>query len=177
MRFPTMLTVGLLAATVACGPNRPDYEDQADKALASAGLSDVNSNYDDDANVVHLTGSVATDAERQRAQDVVERVVAPGAMVANEVTVASNGTDTIDGRPAGTMDSQISDRLDQMVDQDAALAHADVDFDVKNGVVTITGEVPSADAKQHVEEMARNQPGVNQVVNSLEINTKTAERR
>jgi hyperosmotically inducible protein len=172
MKFGALLSIGLLAAAVACGPNKPDYEDQANKALSNAGLTDVDSNYDSDANVVHLTGTVATDAERERAEDVVQQAVAPGAMVANEVTVANVGTPN----NAGAMDSNISDALDQQVKNDPTLKDADVDFDVNNGVVTITGQVPTADAKQRVGDMARNQTGVRDVVNSAEVKRPDTKR-
>ncbi len=164
MRVPMMLSIGVVAAMVACGPSRPDYQQMANTALDNAGLSDVDTNYDNDANVVHLTGTVATDAERRRAQDVVEQAVAPGAMVANEVTVATNAPAMADN-----MDGDISDRLDTMVDQDPTLKDADVTFDVNNGVVTIKGHVPTAQAKQRVEDMAKDVPGVKDVVNSLDV--------
>jgi osmotically-inducible protein OsmY len=170
MNIPkTVIAVGVLAMAVACGPKQPDYEDMANTALDNAGLADVAPDYDQDANVVHLTGTVATDAERRRAEDVVEQAVAPGAMVANEVTVANATSPETNAATAGDMDGSISDRLDTMVDQDQTLENADIDFDVNNGVVTITGNVPTEAARKHVEDMARDVPGVKDVVNSLEV--------
>jgi hyperosmotically inducible periplasmic protein len=168
MRLPMMFSIALLATLVACGPNRPNYEQMANNALNNAGLSDIDTNYDNGANVVHLTGTVATDAERQRAGDLVRQAVSPGAQVANEVTVASNES-PMNQQTAGNMDSQISDRLDDMVDRDQSLKNADVNFDVNNGVVTITGRVPTTQAKQRVGDMAKNVDGVKNVVNSLQV--------
>jgi osmotically-inducible protein OsmY len=44
-----------------------------------------------------------------------------------------------------------------------------VSVDTKNGVVTLTGEVPTADYKREVEESTRTIDGVKRIVNDLKI--------
>src|SRR5687768_5874839 len=109
MRSALGCLVAAMIATAACGPRQPDYEESADKALESAALDKVEADYDNDARTVHLTGTVANEGERQRAEDVVQKAVGDGARVANEVTVA--GTDE---EIAGDLDTGIEDRLGEL---------------------------------------------------------------
>jgi osmotically-inducible protein OsmY len=154
----------VLIATAACGPRNPDYEKTADEALSTAALDDVDADYDNDAKTIHLTGTVNTENERQRAADVVQKAVGNGAQVANEVTVASR-----DEEIADVFDGAIETRLDELVDNEADLKDNSIAFDANNGVITITGDVNSAAERDRVGDLARSQPGVKDVVNSLEV--------
>jgi osmotically-inducible protein OsmY len=49
-----------------------------------------------------------------------------------------------------------------------------VKYDVKNGVVTLTGEVNSQDRRARVEKVASAVPNVQQVVNELQIKNQKA---
>jgi osmotically-inducible protein OsmY len=44
-----------------------------------------------------------------------------------------------------------------------------VNFSVKNGVVTLTGEVASEDTRTNAEKAATGVPNVRQVVNAIEV--------
>lgn len=163
------LAVGCFAAalmltTAACGPRNPDYEKTADEALSSAAIDDVDANYDNDAKTIHLTGTVNTENERQRAGDVVQKAVGTGAQVANEVTVANK-----DEEIADDFDGAVETRLDELVGNEADLKDNSVSFDANNGVITITGAVDSVAERDRVGDIARSQPGVKDVVNSLEV--------
>ena len=162
------LTVGLAAAaliaTTACGPRTPDYEKTADNALTNASLDKVNADYDKDARTIHLKGTVNTENDRQRAADVVQKAVGTGAQVANEVTVANR-----DEKTADDFDGAVETRLNELREKEADLKDDNIDFDVNNGVVTITGSVSSSAERDKVGDIARSQPGVKDVVNSLEV--------
>ncbi len=163
------LVLGCFAATMmiasaACGPRTPDYEKTADTALSSAALDDVDADYDNDAKTIHLTGTVNTENERQRAADVVQKAVGNSAQVANEVTVANK-----DEEIADDLDGGLETRLDELIDNEADLKDDSISFDANNGVITITGNVGSAAERDRVGDMARSQPGVKDVVNSLEV--------
>jgi osmotically-inducible protein OsmY len=67
------------------------------------------------------------------------------------------------------MDGQIRDRLSEMIDNHATLKDRNIDFDVNNGVVTVTGDVRTAAEKQQVDELVKAAPGVKDFANSLEI--------
>jgi osmotically-inducible protein OsmY len=158
-----LLAAGAITAT-SCGRNEPDFEDIADRALASAGLPAAEADYDSDAKVVHVTGTVASETDRQRAGDVVIAAVGTGAQVANEVTVEGGHAET-----ANDFDNAIETRLNNVVELDARLNEQAITFDAVNGVVTITGRVPSAAMKDQVGTLAKNESGVRDVVNSLEV--------
>jgi osmotically-inducible protein OsmY len=161
------LAAAALIATTACGPRTADYEKNADNALSSAALDEVEADYDGDAKTIHLTGTVDTESDRQRATDVVQKAVGDGARVANEVTVANK-----DAGIADDFDGGIETRLGNLVDQEADLKDDSIDFESNNGVVTITGAVTSAAERTKVGDLARNQPGVKDVVNSLKVEPK-----
>ena len=95
------LAAAVLIATTACGPRNADYEKTADDALSNAALDKVDADYDNDARTVHLTGTVNSEGERQRAEDVVQKAVGTGAKVANEVTVANKDEDIADDLDGG----------------------------------------------------------------------------
>ena len=161
-----LLTAGALVAS--CGRNEPDYEDVADRALDGAGLQAAEADYDADAKVIHVTGTVASEADRQRAGDVVSAAVGSGAQVANEVTVQGGHEET-----ANDFDDAIETRLNNVVQLDAALKESSITFDAAEGIVTITGRVPTAAMKDRVGTLARAEAGVRDVVNSLEVGPKS----
>ncbi len=159
-----LLSAGLLVASVACGRNEPNYEDAANKALDQAKLDAVDADYDTKDRVVHVTGTVQSEVDRQRAGDVVQQAVADRAQVANEVTVAGGHELTADD-----FDGGIETRLRNMVELDPAWNELNIEFDANNGIVTITGRVPTASEKERVGQMTAKESGVRDVVNSLEV--------
>jgi osmotically-inducible protein OsmY len=55
------------------------------------------------------------------------------------------------------------------VELDPTLKDHSISFDANNGVVTITGNVPTAGDKERIETMARSEAGVRDVANALEV--------
>jgi osmotically-inducible protein OsmY len=84
--------------------------------------------------------------------------------VLNEVTIKGLNETT-----AGSLDGQIKNQLQKMLDNDPILRDRDVDFEVNNGVVTVKGEVRTADEKNKITELVRAAPGVKDMANALEI--------
>ena len=171
-KLASLVGTGLLVGTVACGMGGPDYEEQANKALDGANLDAVDADYDASERVVHVTGTVSSESDRQRAGDIVEQAVNNGARVANEVTVAGG-----DERIADDLDGGIETRLENLVELDPALKDHSISFDANNGVVTITGRVPTAGDKERVDKMARSEEGVRDVTNALEVDAATTGSR
>jgi osmotically-inducible protein OsmY len=52
--------------------------------------------------------------------------------------------------------------------------HDSVKYDVKNGVVTLTGDVNSEERRAASEQIAARVPNVQQVVNKLEVKNQRA---
>jgi BON domain len=52
--------------------------------------------------------------------------------------------------------------------------HEHVNYDVKSGVVTLTGEVNSQSKRDRAEQVATSVPNVKQVVNDLQVKNQKA---
>jgi osmotically-inducible protein OsmY len=168
MQLSTRLACVLFAAAIgaASACNRgPDPSADINKALKDANLQDkVNVDWDRDARIAHLKGTVDTPTDKQRAQDVAAAAVGTSGRVLNELAVKG-----VNDSSAGDLDGQIKSQLKKMIDNDQALRDRDINFDVNNGVVTVKGEVQSAAEKNRVTELVREAPGVKDLANALEI--------
>lgn len=166
----TTLTAIALAATLglatACD-NRPDADEVATAALERNGIENVNVDFDDDANIVHLRGTVASEDIRTRAEETVRTAVGTTATVANEVLVEGPSEAMAD-----EVDDVIEARLGVLKDGQPMLKERDVDFEVTSGVVTIKGDVKTAAEKAEVERLVRTVTGPKQVVNALEVDSE-----
>ncbi|MGB9159252.1 MAG: BON domain-containing protein, partial [Candidatus Sulfotelmatobacter sp.] len=74
----------------------------------------------------------------------------------------------------------VNSDLDQGIEKnlDAALIqnklHKSVKYEVKNGVVTLNGEVNSENKRSRAEKVATGVPNVTQVVNNLQVKNQKA---
>jgi hyperosmotically inducible periplasmic protein len=151
------------ALSFGCG-GRDDTRENVSKALEEANLREVAVDVDKDSKIVHLKGTVGTMSDRTRAEEVAAAAVGTSGRVLNELTVEGLTTGIADD-----LDEQIRDALDRMVDNDRVLKERDVNFQVVNGVVTVTGEVRSAQEKNRVTQIVKAAPGVKDFANALEI--------
>jgi osmotically-inducible protein OsmY len=161
------LAVTMVAAALpiaAACDRQPDVKDQVVQRLEAANLSHVDVDWDNDARIAHLKGQVNSPDERHRAEQVATEAVGTSGTVLNELTVEGLNENTADD-----MDGQIRDRLSEMVDRDPALKERNIDFDVNNGTVSVTGTVASEAEKQRVTELVQSAPGVTDFANRLEI--------
>jgi osmotically-inducible protein OsmY len=166
MRSVALLSTALVFAAVACD-RRPDTEENVRKALDQANMAAVQVDVDDEARIVHLQGTVGTMADRTRANEIATAVVGTSGRVLNELTVEG-----LTSRSADDFDGQITDRLDEILDSDAVLRERDVNVEVTNGMVAITGEVRTAEEKSRAEQLVRAAPGVKDVANGLQIRSE-----
>ena len=70
------------------------------------------------------------------------------------------------------LDAGIEKNLDAALIQNKM--HDSVKYDVKNGVVTLTGEVNSQSKRDRAEKVATGVPNVKQVVNDLQVKDQKA---
>jgi osmotically-inducible protein OsmY len=177
MRSPKTIAIGLiafaLALTIACSDRQkaPDVSSDIRHALDQAGLNDVRVSQDRDKGVVSLTGSVATDDDKARAESVA-RSIAGTEVVSNEIGVRPKGDDGTAKKVDSDLDSGIDKNLSAMLVQHKL--KGDVRYDVNNGVVTLKGDVPSQAQRASVEKLAGQVPNVKQVVNELEVKNQKA---
>src|SRR4051812_39731169 len=160
-RYGSALGMVLALGATACNRG-PDPEDQVAKALKDAQLNDVKVDWDQDAHIAHLKGTVDQATDRQRAEDLANAAVGTSGRVLNEVTI-KNVNDTI----ADDMDGGIRSHLKDMIAKDRQLKHDDINFDVNNGVVTVKGSVASAAEKNRVTQIVKAAPGVKDMANAL----------
>lgn len=171
--FSGMVLTFALAATLACSrrDQAPDVSNDVRHALDQAGLNDVKVSDDRDKAVVTLSGNVASDDDKTRAESVA-RSVAGNQVVANEIGVRPNGDQGTAKKVDSDLDSGIDKNLDAMLVQHRL--KKDVRYDVNNGVVTLKGDVTSQAQRSSVEKLAGQVPNVKQVVNELEVKNQKA---
>ena len=158
----------LALAAGACSNNNrevPDPTDRAERALTDANIKDVNVDWDKEAKVAHLKGSVDSTRERERAAEVASTAVGTSGKVLNELTVNTEKT-------ADDMDGRIRTELHDMINRDQVLRDRDIDFDVNNGMVTVKGDVRTTAEKAKVSELVKTAAGVKDFANALEIKPK-----
>jgi hyperosmotically inducible periplasmic protein len=166
--FPMLL---LLVLTIACSQQRantPDPKDNVVNSLKANGYNDVNVDVDRDKGVVTLKGDVKTEQDKNNAEQLAKSS-APGMVIANEIGVRPEGE-------AGDTMSKVDKNTDDAIEDHmkAAIAankweNQHIGFDAKNGVLTLTGDVDTAGQRQEVQKTAATIPGVQQVVNELQV--------
>jgi hyperosmotically inducible periplasmic protein len=165
------LTIGLTLACADRPPKAPDVASDIRHSLDQAGLNDVTVSQDRDKSVVTLTGKVASEDDKARAESIARSIAGAG-VVSNEIGVRPNGEESTAKKIDSDLDSGIDKNLDAMLIQHKL--NRDVKYDVNNGVVTLKGDVPSQAQRTSVEKMAGQVPNVKQVVNKLEVKNQKA---
>ena len=172
------LTFGVLALIAAgvlgaCSntPKAPEVSDNIRHSLDQAGLKDVSVKQDRDKGVVTLGGHTQNENDKGRA-DSIARSLAGGQVVADEIAVIPPGVE----HEAKTVNSDLDKGIDKNLD--AALVQNGikdgVKYDVKNGVVTLKGEVNSQNKREQLTKIASSVPYVQQVVNELQVKEQRA---
>ncbi|MBI4263408.1 MAG: BON domain-containing protein [Acidobacteria bacterium] len=158
----TLFCLSLAVVLVGCG--RPSTEDNVREALDEADIRSVDVAVDEDANVVHLSGTVETLADRTRAEEIAAATVGTSGRVLNDVTV-----ETLEEAPPEDPDQAVARAIDRLIDEDPVLRERDVNIAVTQGRVTVTGEVRSAAEKARADRIVSSAPGVAAVANELRV--------
>jgi osmotically-inducible protein OsmY len=166
-----VLAAALLVGCSTSSNNPPDVTGSLRDSLSQAGLKDVSVSQDRDKSVVTLKGSVTNESDKIRAETIAKSV-AGNQVVANEIAVLPPGAEGTAKIINADLDDGIKKNLDAALIQNAL--HDDVKYDVKNGVVTLTGHVNSQSKRAATEQIAAAVPNVQQVVNKLEVKNQKA---
>jgi hyperosmotically inducible periplasmic protein len=169
--FPALVIALGFFAGCSTQPKSPDVSNQIRNSLDQAGLKDVSVSQDRDKGVITLTGTTpSVDAKSQA--ELIAKTAAPSDVVANEIAVRPQGDEDTAKKVNSALDKGIEKNLDATL-----LRHKldkTVKYDVKNGVVTLTGEVKSESQRDNAEKLAKAVPNVQQVINELEIKNQKA---
>jgi hyperosmotically inducible protein len=167
----TLFAVGLLAGCSATATKSPDVSDNIRKSLDQAGFKDVSVSQDRDRGVVTLGGQVASESDKSQAESLAKSL-ASTQVVADQIAVIPVGVEKEAKAVNSDLDAGIEKNLDAALIQNKM--HDDVKYDVKSGVVTLTGEVNSQYRRELAGKVATGVPNVQQVVNDLQVKNQKA---
>jgi osmotically-inducible protein OsmY len=169
----TLFTLFAIGSTVACNENAksPDVAGDIRKSLDQSGLKDVSVSQDRDKGVVTLSGHVPNDGDKSQAESIAKSI-ANGQVVADQIVVLPPGKES-DARSVNSdLDKGIEKNLDAALIQNGL--QKGVNYKVKSGVVTLTGDVNSEAKRAQVQKIASSVPNVQQVVNDLQVKDQKA---
>jgi hyperosmotically inducible periplasmic protein len=177
MNLKKLVCEGLIFAAIgifaACSdtPKSPDVADSIKQNLKSAGFNDVSVSQDRDKGVVTLAGTTQTDADKAQAESIA-RSIAGNQVVSDQIAVRPTGDEGV----AKKVDSDLDKAIEKNFDAALVQNHLDknVKYDVKVGVITLTGDVSSQSKRAYAEKLASGIPNVRQVVNKLEVKNQKA---
>ena len=166
-----LLSAGIMTGCSTTSAKSPDVSDSIRKSLDQAGFKNVSVSEDRDRGIVTLDGQVASANAKSDAESLAKSL-AGVQVVADQIAVIP---------VAGEKDAKaVNSDLDRGIEQnlDAALIqnkmHENVKYDVKNGVVTLSGEVNSENKRTDAGNVATGVPNVQQVVNYLQVKDQKA---
>ena len=165
------VVVGVLSGCSGTSAKSPDVSDSIRTSLNQAGFKDVSISQDRDKGVVTLGGHVPADADKSQAESIA-RSFAGTQVVADQIAVVPPGVEADAEAVNSDLDKGIEKNLDAALIQNEM--HESVKYDVKNGVVTLTGEVNSQSKRAAGEKVASRVPNVQQVVNELQVKDQKA---
>ncbi len=149
----------------------PDVSGQIRNSLDQAGLKNVSVSQDREKGVVTLKGSTMSDSDKAQAESIAKSI-ATSQVVANEIAVRPPGDESTARKVESDTDKGIKKNLDAVL-----ISHRldnDVKYEVKNGVITLTGKVNSQSQRKAVQQLAAGVPNVRQVVNELKVTNQKA---
>jgi len=167
----TLLAIGTLVGCSGPSAKSPDVSDSIRKSLDQAGLKDVSVSQDRDKGIVTLGGQVASENDKSQAESLAKSL-AGAQVVADQIAVIPVGIEKDAKAVNSDLDQGIEKNLDAALIQNKM--HDDVKYEVKSGVVTLTGEVNSEDKRTRAENVATGVPNVQQVVNDLQVKNQKA---
>ena len=166
-----LLALGFLSGCSGTTAKSPDVTDSIRKSLDQAGLKDVSVSQDRDKGIVTLGGQVPNESDKSQAESLAKSY-AGSQVVANQIAVVPVGVEKEAKAINSDLDKGIEKNLDAALIQNRL--HDNVKYKVKNGVVTLSGEVNSKSKRVHAESVATQVPNVKQVVNDLQIKNQKA---
>lgn len=162
---------GILSGCSSTPTKSVDVAETIRQSLDQAGLKDVSVSQDRDKGVVTLSGTTTSEADKSQAESIASSIGA-GQVIADQIAVRPPGGESMAKKVDSDLDEGIGKNFDAELIQRKLDSH--VKYAVKNGVITLTGNVDSQSRRASVERMAAGVPNVKQVVNELEVRNQKA---
>jgi osmotically-inducible protein OsmY len=169
--FVIFTTIGCKWLNTNSASATPSITDNLRKSLDQAGLKDVTVSYDSVKGILTLGGQVVSGDQKVQAESLA-KYLANGDVVANQIAIIPAGQGRQVNAVNADIDQAIAKNLDAALIQNGL--HNDVKYDVKNGVVTLNGNVSSEVVRTSAEQVATAVPNVQQVVNALQVKNQKA---
>ncbi len=166
-----MVLAGGLWGCASSASKSPDVAGAIRQSLKASGLKDVAVADDRDKGVVALSGHVADEAQKAQAESAAV-ALAPGQVIANEIAIVPPGAASEAKQINSDVDQGIEKNLDAALLQDGL--RKQVSYQVRNGVITLTGAVNSQAERDQVAQIAAAVPYRQQVVNELQVKNQKA---
>lgn len=166
-----LVVIGALAGCSTKSTKAAEVSGGIRTSLDKVGLKDVSVTQDRDKGVVTLGGHVAADGDKSQAQSIATSL-AGAEVVSNQIAVIPPGAEHDARNIDSDLDKGIEGNLDAALIQSGL--HKDVNYAVKNQVVTMTGEVDAQSKRTQAQDIVAAVPNVRQVVNELQIKEQKA---
>jgi hyperosmotically inducible periplasmic protein len=170
-RFSVLAVVTIVSAALlgtACNKASTDYKERVKTALEQSDLKDVTVSEDASKNTITLGGTLHSDDAKSRAASIAQASAGPR-IVANEISVEPVGNEGAARKMESTLDDGIENNFKAVLIS-KGLDKEHIRYDAKNGVLTLKGSVKSSTQRQQAQELAKNTPNVQQVVNEIQVN-------
>jgi len=119
-----------------------------------------------------MEGIVCLPARLKSQAESLAKSFAGTQVVANQIAVIPVGAEKAAKAVNADLDQGIEKDLDAALIQNKM--HRDVKYEVKSGVVTLSGDVNSEELRSSAEKVAAGVPNVEQVVNNLQVKNQKA---
>ena len=169
----TLLTLFAAVMFAGCSGTSasPDVYSSIRSSLDQAGFTKVSLTQDRYKGIVTLGGQVGSESDKSQAESLVKSL-AGTQVVADQIAVLPLGEEKEAKEVNADLDFGIEKNFDAALIQNHM--HDHVKYDVKSGVITLTGEVNSPAKRDRAERLANAVPNVRQVVNDLQIKDQKA---
>lgn len=181
MRIPRLFAAfaafALMIGIAGCSSQKastPSNKDAVVQAMNQDGYKDVKVDEDRDKGVITLNGMVRSEDEKMKAENDA-KAAAPGMVVANQVSVEPSGQESKAKSIESNVDSAIKDNFKAALIGNK-LEDRGINYDVKNGVITLKGTVNSTVEREQAQQIATSVPNVEQVVNELKVKNRSKRR-
>lgn len=179
-RLAILGAIALLALfAAACSSTRPASEQIDDAAItatikgkfaADPDINPFNIDVDTMEGRVRLSGQVDDDFTREEAERLAEAT--KGVLsVDNDVTVGDKTA------KQSMTDAEILAKVKSKLAADPEINPFNLDVDVEEGVVTLTGRVAKRQAKEEAGRLAQDTEGVRDVRNQVKVGDRNPDRR